>query len=40
MADNTPARDVRLTTRVALEHARISRLTLLQRGGAAAWVSG
>jgi spermidine/putrescine transport system substrate-binding protein len=36
MADNIPARDVLLTTRVALEHARISRLTLLRRGGAAA----
>ena len=36
MADTIPGRDVRLTTRVALEHSRISRLTLLRRGGAAA----
>jgi len=36
MADNIPERDVLVTTRVALEHARISRLTLLRRGGAAA----
>jgi spermidine/putrescine transport system substrate-binding protein len=36
MADNIPGRDVLVTTRVALEHARISRLTLLRRGGAAA----
>jgi spermidine/putrescine-binding protein len=36
MADNIPARDVRLTTRVGLEHSRISRRTLLRRGGAAA----
>ena len=36
MADNIPGRDVFVTTRVALEHARISRLTLLRRGGAAA----
>jgi spermidine/putrescine transport system substrate-binding protein len=36
MADNIPARDVLVTSRVALEHARISRLTLLRRGGAAA----
>jgi len=36
MTDKTPERDVLVTTRVALEHARISRLTLLRRGGAAA----
>ena len=36
MADNIPGRDVLVTTRVALEHGRISRLTLLRRGGAAA----
>jgi spermidine/putrescine-binding protein len=36
MSDNIPARDVLVTTRVALEHARLSRLTLLRRGGAAA----
>jgi spermidine/putrescine-binding protein len=36
MADNISSRDVLVTTRVALEHARISRLTLLRRGGAAA----
>jgi spermidine/putrescine transport system substrate-binding protein len=36
MADNIPGRDVLVTTRVALEHARLSRLTLLRRGGAAA----
>jgi len=36
MADNIPGRDVLVTTRVALEHARISRLTLLRRGGTAA----
>ena len=31
MADNIPGRDVLVTTRVALEHARLSRLTLLRR---------
>jgi len=36
MEDKIPERDVHVTTRVALEHARISRLTLLRRGGAAA----
>jgi spermidine/putrescine transport system substrate-binding protein len=36
MAEKVPARDAVLTTRVALEHARLSRLTLLRRGGAAA----
>ena len=36
MAENIPGRDVRVTTRVALEHARLSRLMLLRRGGAAA----
>jgi spermidine/putrescine transport system substrate-binding protein len=36
MADIIPERDVLVTTRVALEHARISRLMLLRRGGAAA----
>ena len=36
MEDNIPVRDVFVTTRVALEHARMSRSTLLRRGGAAA----
>lgn len=36
MADIIRERDVLVTTRVALEHARLSRLTLLRRGGAAA----
>ncbi len=36
MPDINRERDVLVTTRVALEHARISRLTLLRRGGAAA----
>jgi spermidine/putrescine-binding protein len=40
MADNIPGRDVLLTTRVALEHSRLSRLTLLRRGGAAALAVG
>ena len=35
MADKIPARDVRRATRVALEHARISRLTLRRRGAGA-----
>ena len=36
MADTIPRRDVVLTTRVGLEHSRLSRRLLLQRGGAAA----
>jgi len=36
MADKLPVNDVRLTTLVGLEHARLSRTMLLRRGGAAA----
>ena len=36
MADTIPRRDVVLTTQVGLEHSRLSRRLLLQRGGAAA----
>ena len=36
MTENNSGRDLLLTTRVALEHSRMSRLALLRRGGAAA----
>jgi spermidine/putrescine transport system substrate-binding protein len=36
MTDSSPGRDLLPTTRVALEHSRLSRQALLRRGGAAA----